>query len=86
MTLMIIICQKLKSSCFVVRDNSNSIGIPPLMRNSNENSKLDHRELSDTELAAASGGRNQPTRHASGGWNPPTKHPAKVTVPDLKLG
>jgi hypothetical protein len=44
------------------------------MRNSNENSKLDHRELSDTELAAASGGRNQPT-----------KHPAKVTTPDLKL-
>jgi bacteriocin-like protein len=45
-----------------------------LMTDTNDNSKLDYRELTDTELNAVSGGRNEPTRH-----------PAKVTVPDLKL-
>jgi len=43
------------------------------MQSSNDNSKRDHRELTDTELAVASGGRE------------PTKHAAKVTIPDLKL-
>jgi bacteriocin-like protein len=39
------------------------------------NSKSDdHRELTDTELDAVSGGQREPTYH-----------PAKVTVPDLKL-
>jgi bacteriocin-like protein len=41
----------------------------------NDNSKLDHRQqLTDTELDAVSGGQHEPTYH-----------PAKVTVPDLKL-
>ena len=44
------------------------------MSNTNDNSKLDHRELTDTELDVVSGGRREPTYH-----------PAKVTVPDLKL-
>lgn len=44
------------------------------MSDSNDNSTLDHRELTDTELNAV-----------SGGWREPTYHPAKVTVPDLKL-
>ena len=35
---------------------------------------LDHRELTDTELDAVSGGQREPTYH-----------PAKVTVPDIKL-
>ena len=37
-------------------------------------SNLDHRELTDTELDAVSGGQREPTYH-----------PAKVTVPDLEL-
>jgi bacteriocin-like protein len=45
-----------------------------IMSGSNDNSTRDHRELTDTELNAVSGGRNEPTRH-----------PAKVTIPDLKL-
>jgi bacteriocin-like protein len=40
----------------------------------NDNSKLDHRELTNTELDSVSGGQREPTYH-----------PAKVTVPDLKL-
>jgi hypothetical protein len=44
------------------------------MSDANDNSKLDHRELTDIELDATSGGRREPTYH-----------PAKVTVPDLKL-
>ena len=40
-----------------------------------DNSKLDHRELTNTELDAVSGGQREPTYH-----------PAKVTVPDIKLG
>ncbi len=43
------------------------------MSDTNENSKLDQQELTDTELDAASGGRFS------------TIHPAKVTVPDIKL-
>jgi bacteriocin-like protein len=35
--------------------------------------KLENRVLTDSELAAVTGGRI------------PTKHPAKVTVPDIKL-
>ena len=45
------------------------------MSDAKENSKLFHRELTDTELDAASGGRNKPGRV-----------PAKVTIPDLELG
>lgn len=44
------------------------------MSDANDNSKLDHRELTDTELDATSGDRREPTYH-----------PAKVTVPDLRL-
>jgi hypothetical protein len=44
------------------------------MSNTNNNSKLDHREVTDTELDAVNGGQREPTYH-----------PAKVTVPDLKL-
>jgi hypothetical protein len=43
-----------------------------IMSDINENPKFDHRELTDTELDAASGGRFS------------TIHPAKVTTPDLK--
>ena len=48
-----------------------------------ENSKLFHRELTDTELDAASGGRNKPGRVPA---NEPVRVPAKVTIPDLELG
>lgn len=44
------------------------------MRNTNHNSRLDHRELTDTVLDTVSGGRNEPTYR-----------PAKVTVPEIKL-
>lgn len=44
------------------------------MRDTNKHSGVKDRELSTAELDAASGGRNEPT-----------KHPAKVTIPDLKL-
>ena len=44
------------------------------MGNSCDNSQLDHRELTEAQLDAVSGGRREPTYH-----------PAKVTVPDLKL-
>ena len=44
------------------------------MSDTNESSKLNHRELTDTELGVAIGGRNQPIHL-----------PAKVTIPDLKL-
>ena len=44
------------------------------MYDTNENSKRDRRELTDTELEAASGGRREPTYHR-----------AKVTIADLKL-
>ena len=40
----------------------------------NDNSRLDHRELTDTELDVVSSGQREPIYH-----------PAKVTVPDLKL-
>jgi hypothetical protein len=45
-----------------------------IMSDTNDNSKLDHRELTNTELDSVSGGQREPTYH-----------PAKVTVPDLKL-
>jgi hypothetical protein len=45
-----------------------------IMSDTNDNSKLDHRELTNTELDAVSGGQREPTYH-----------PAKVTVPDLNL-
>ena len=44
------------------------------MRDSTGNSKRDQKQLTEAELSAVSGGRNEPTHHA-----------AKVTVPDLKL-
>ena len=43
------------------------------MSNTHKDAKPDHRELTETELKAASGGKRS------------TIHPAKVTVPDLKL-
>ena len=44
------------------------------MSKTNDNtSKPEHRELTDIELDAVSGGQREPTYH-----------PAKVTVPDLK--
>jgi hypothetical protein len=50
-----------------------------IMSKSNDSSKLGHakiegRALEDSELAAVTGGRIT------------TQHPAKVTVPDIKLG
>ena len=54
-----------------------------IMSDAKENSKLFHRELTDTELDAASGGRNKPGRVPA---NEPVRVPAKVTIPDLELG
>jgi hypothetical protein len=51
------------------------LGWRKIMSDTNDNSKLDHRELTNTELDAVSGGQREPTYH-----------PAKVTVPDIKLG
>jgi hypothetical protein len=51
-----------------------------IMSKSNDTSKVatleDHRPLADSELDAVSGGI----------FREPTYHPAKVTVPDIKLG
>jgi hypothetical protein len=44
-----------------------------IMSTVNNTCKLDHREITDTELDAVTGGRIC------------TQHPAKVTVPDIKL-
>jgi hypothetical protein len=47
------------------------------MSKTNDNSKLNHRKLTDAELDTVSGGRVP--------VNIPVKVPAKVTIPDLKL-